>query len=98
MPVSLDDRIEISPKLAFRPIEDGGVLVNLDSGDCWELNRTAAQVWQALQESGSARIAVEKLAARYQVARETLERDAVALLEGLQAQGLITAAPTGPVV
>ena len=46
--------MHVSPNIIFRALNEGGVLVNLDGHDIFELNATAAHMWP-LVASGAAR-------------------------------------------
>ncbi len=68
----------------------GGALVDKHSGIVFELNAVATQVWSLLSEGHPARVICDRMASRYAVDRQVLERDITALLDTLMERGLIT--------
>jgi len=80
--------------VTFRPLETGGLLVDLATGECWEVNPTGASLWNRIVAGQTLREAIEALQGEYDVARETVEPDAVRLCSALVAGGLLdTASP-----
>ena len=75
-------------------LEDGAVLVNMNSGACFELNRIGAEVWSLLASGTTEAAICATLAGRYEVERVVLEGDIRRLLEALVAAGLVEQATT----
>jgi Coenzyme PQQ synthesis protein D (PqqD) len=83
------------PEVAAREVGDGAVLVNLNSGGCFELNRVGAEIWRLLQQKTTIIDICEGLAGRYPVPPDVLATDARDLINALVRAGLVevSAAP-----
>jgi hypothetical protein len=98
LPVAADDRLVPRPGVESRAVDGGTLIVDLDTGACWELNAVGAEVWTRLAAGATVADASRALAGRYEVAREELERDVRNLCDALLAAGLLArAAPQQPV-
>lgn len=76
-----------------RPLEKGALLVDLDTGKCYRLNRVGAEIWALLRRPlGRAELFAE-LAKKYERGAPTLERDVSALVAHLVTERLVEAAP-----
>lgn len=73
----------------------GGMLVNLATGACFELNRSAADLWTRLSNGGTVASAIETVREMYPVAPDVIEADALQLCHELLQAGLVTDAFTG---
>lgn len=82
--------LEVPDHILFRELDGEGVLLNLQTGEYYGLNRIGAEVWRAL----SARQSVDKIHAklldRYEVSAERLWGDLEALIHEMNAKGLVT--------
>jgi hypothetical protein len=76
----------------------GSTLLDLDTGDYFNLNPTGALVLQRLLEGDSPTEAATRLTEEYDVTREEAEQDVAELLSALESVGLIETASdeTGP--
>jgi hypothetical protein len=79
--------------VVFRPTKSGGLLVDVETGGCFQLNPVAAEIW-TMSTSGStiARI-VEVLSSKYGIAADVAEADVHALCEDIIRAGLANTAP-----
>jgi hypothetical protein len=94
MAPEIGDTVRPARNVAAREIEDGAMLVDLDSGACWQLNRVGAEIWRSISgQDGSLAGACAAVAARYDVAREAVEKDVLALIDDLQSRGLVRIEP-----
>jgi hypothetical protein len=89
MTVPADSLFLSRPEVAAREIDDGAVLVNMNSGGCFELNRIGFEIWKLLQQKTTIAGVCEALADRYPVAREVLIADAKDLIDALLRSGLV---------
>jgi hypothetical protein len=81
--------IRPDPNVLAKRVDEEIVLVHLESNRVYELNRTAAFLWDALG-TGSTRAEVEaRLAQEFDVEREELAREVDALLRRLTSEQLI---------
>lgn len=91
--LSLQTAFTIPETVIFRELDGEAVLLNLDSGQYFGLNAVGTRIWQLLAEAGRPAAAVERMLAEFDVPRDELESDMLALIEQLAAKGLIAAQP-----
>jgi len=65
------------------------VILDLKSGVYYGLNSVGASIWNLIQEPKTINEVREALLAKYEVEPEQCDRDLLALLEQLEAEGLI---------
>ena len=82
---------EIAPKtnVLARAVEDGVVLVDLETNRIYELNRTAGRTWTLLGEGLSLDEIEARVAEEFSVDRETVKAELEALVEELLDQQLL---------
>ncbi len=69
---------------------DGEVVaLDVERGVCFGLNASGSRVWSLLEAPTTGRAICETMAAIYDVDRDVCEREVLALLEDLAAEGLI---------
>jgi hypothetical protein len=73
-------------------VDDGLVLLDLDSERYYSFNETAADMWQALQAHPTVEAAANELLAAYDVDEATLRADLDELIADLQSKQLIDVA------
>ena len=73
----------------MRPLGDGAVVVNLRTGECFELNQVGFEIWELLVGGTTEESICEKLVGRYPVGREVLAADVRNLLGEMIRRGLI---------
>ena len=81
-------------EVSSRPLTDGAVLVNLRSGECFELNHVGFQIWNALDGDCDLERICDKLALIYPIDREQLAADVRALVAALLRAGLLEPSST----
>lgn len=79
-----------NPLAVLQATESGAVLMDVASGDCFELNRVGAEIWNRLVKGESRETIVAALAAQYDIPGPTLESDVSTLLADLSNHGLLT--------
>lgn len=67
----------------------GGVLVNMTSGACFELNGVGSEIWSLLQQGASIADLISRVANRYGIASDTAERDILSWIDSLRTAGLV---------
>lgn len=89
-------RMELSEKYLVRgkdvvhkEIESESVLLNLDSGNYYTLNKTGSFVWSLVDGKKNITDIVGQIVDRFDVDREEAGRDAETLIKDLIAEGLI---------
>jgi hypothetical protein len=85
-------RFRISSDVVTRDIDEGLLLVNLQTGKTWKLNHVGAAVCRGIEGGVDVAMIIADLARRYRVGAETLQKDVDALVDDLRAQGLVEAA------
>jgi hypothetical protein len=79
-----------NPNVVVQQTNDGAILMDMASGDCFELNRLGAEVWARLGKGESPTELAASVAAGYGVPAATVESDVQALLRLLTQNGLLT--------
>ncbi len=87
--MKLTDRFAISDDVVAREVGGETMLLDLASGTYFGLDPVGGRIWQLLEDGTSASEACEALGAEYEVTREELERDVLALLADLLEHRLI---------
>jgi hypothetical protein len=88
---SLDDSFVKRADVMARETPEGAVLVDMLTGQCWELNRIGAALWSLLESPVSLQQVCDVLLARYKADAETVQRDVIALATDLAKAGLVVA-------
>ena len=73
-------------------LEDGAILLNLNTKYYYNLNETGLSIWQVLDESGDPDIIATKITDTYDIGREQASAYLMELLEDLEKEGLIVGA------
>lgn len=73
-------------------LDSEAVLLDTRSGRYYRLNRTGTRLWQALEQGGALKNAVETLANEFDMPREVVERDVRRWVEKLEESELLVAA------
>lgn len=81
-----------SPEVIAETIDGEAVLVNLDTGDYYSLDKVGAEMWDLIVSQSSVKEIVETLYARYDTEPRDLEDAVLQLIEQLQQEELIVAA------
>jgi hypothetical protein len=80
---------QISEGVVFRELEGEAVLLHLDSGLYFGLDRIGTRVWQLVAEHGRMEPVIDTLLEEYEVAPDVLRADVSALLDALLDKGLV---------
>lgn len=100
MAATTDVNAEWSPEARFRVTEGvigevldaETVLLDLERGLYFRLNRTGTELWRSLEADGRLGVAEKALLAQFDVEPAELRRDIISLATELQANGLIAPA------
>jgi cell division septum initiation protein DivIVA len=79
-----------NPNVLFKRLGEEMVLFNLDTDHFYELNGPAARFWELLSAGHNTTQASERMLDEYEVERDQLASEAVALLASLQQEGLVS--------
>lgn len=85
-----------APDVLARAQGETTMLVDLASGECFELNRTGALVWEALARGESRGAIAQALAERYHLDEARAAADVTALLAELEQRKLVRPPPGEP--
>lgn len=77
------------PLVVVQPIDGGAVLMNIATGDCFELNRIGVEVWNGLANGHPMATIVAALASSYDRPLSAIEADVRALIADLTRHGLL---------
>ena len=91
--VSLQDGVALRPDVAFRTVDDEGVVLDLATGTYFGLNASGTRMWQLLSEHGSLQEVVAALGREFDATPETLGRDLMAFVEHLASRDLVRIVP-----
>ncbi len=86
-------RVELSDHVLLRPVEETGVMLDLDTERYIGLDETALRMVQTAADSSSIGETVSKLVEIYDADRETIEGDLLGLVIDLDDRGLVKLVP-----
>ena len=86
--MKLSDRANIPPQVMARQVGEETVILNLESGVYFGLDRVGARIWQLMAEGKTLSGICDAMQEEYEVSREVLEGDVVRLAQELFDQGL----------
>ena len=89
----LSGTYRVSDGVVFRELDGEAVILNLDSGMYFGLDRVGTRVWQILEQDGHLAAVVERLLDEYDVAPDVLRADVARLVAALVEKGLVVVSP-----
>lgn len=87
--VTLDAVIEIEENVLFRELSGEAVLLNVETGNYFGLDEVGTRAWTLIREHKALSRVVGLMEAEYDVPRDALVSDLVALAKELSAHGLV---------
>jgi hypothetical protein len=84
-----------SPPVVLETVDEETIIVNLDSGNYYDLNHSGGRVLGALADGADVDTAIDALAAAYEVRRDEVEAPVRTLVEALGAEGIIGESENG---
>lgn len=78
-----------NPMIVAHQASEGAVLVDVNTGDCYELNRVGAEIWERLCRGESVEQVVEALSTSYAAAQTSIASDVATLIEELARSGIL---------
>ncbi len=87
-----DARFEIAEGVIGEVLDSETVLLDLERGLYFRLNRTGTRLWQSLEADGRLGVAAQALLADFDVEEGQVQREVAALASELQKLGLIAPA------
>lgn len=88
-PASGAHGLQLCPDVVINDIEDGLLVVNLETGKTWKLNRVGAAVCHGIERGGDLEGIATEVAVRYGVEVANVKRDIEALIADLRQEGLV---------
>ncbi|HPD60705.1 MAG TPA: PqqD family protein [Thermodesulfobacteriota bacterium] len=76
-------------EVIYKEIESKSVLLNLENGSYYTLNKTGTFIWSLLDGKTAVRQLVEVLTQNFEVAKNEASKDVFALIANLKKEGLI---------
>ena len=76
-------------KVASRTINAEAVLLNLENGFYYSLNKTGSEIWGFIEEGKGSQDIVEFLATKHGIDKKKAEKDFFTLIKDLEKEGLI---------
>jgi hypothetical protein len=80
----------INPHVILQAMGETALLMNAETGDCFELNRVGNDVWVELLKGKSIPEIVDAIADRYATDRAAVITDVTALMAALSRHGILT--------
>ncbi len=90
-PLCAESRLRVSPSVYARPFGEELVLLDFGRGEYFGLDEVAAEIWHAIAAGETLGAIADKIAARYEVAREIAFGHIVDLAAHMIGQGLLVA-------
>lgn len=89
MTISFSDRVRVPDDVLISNLQQESVILNLDSERYYGLDDVGTRFLSVLTNSESIEAAYEKLAGEYDVDKQALRQDLLALVEDLVNQGIL---------
>ena len=90
--MNMDSEFVIPPQVRARAVGEEMVLLHLETGIYFGLDPVGVRVWQLIQAGKSLRQACDAVIEEYDVSREVLEQDVLALARNLVDKKLVNVA------
>ena len=87
--MSLSDIVTIPSQVMARQVGNESVILDLASGTYYGLDPVGARIWQLMTEGQTLAQVCETMLAEYEVSREDIERDVLALVQNLADKQLV---------
>ena len=88
--MNLTDKVILPAQVMARQVGDETVILDLTSGTYYGLDPVGARIWQLMADGQTLMQVCEVMLAEYDVTREDIERDVLALVETLLERQLIS--------
>ncbi|MGJ5675502.1 MAG: lasso peptide biosynthesis PqqD family chaperone [Nostochopsis sp.] len=88
--------VVVAKEQTFLDVDGEAVILNLKSGVYYGLNTVGASIWNLIQQPKTLSEIQDALLAEYEVEPEQCDREVLAILQQLEAQGLIEESHEAP--
>lgn len=89
-PLSLSSRVRWSDDQLAASVDQEIVILSVERGSYYGLDDIGSEIWRQMADPIPVASLCDALEVKYEVERTTLERDIIALLEKLVAEGLVS--------
>lgn len=89
MEIKLEDSVWVSEDVVFRELDSEAVLLNLETGIYFGLNKTGTRVWNLLGQHRSLQTVLETVTQEYQLPPSSLGNDILRFASQLCEKGLV---------
>ena len=89
MTASLDSSVIVSTGVVFRELDGEAVILNLDSGMYFGLDRVGTRIWQICRTHGSLRAVWQAMQDEFDAPPDELQTDLLAFVDELSSNGLV---------
>ena len=89
--MNLSDKVTVPVQVMAREVGDETVILDLAKGIYYGLDPVGARIWQLMAEGQTLTQVCEVMLAEYEVTREAIERDVLALVQTLMERQLVNA-------
>ena len=89
--MNLTDKVIIPAQVMAREVGDETVILDLANGTYYGLDSVGARIWQLIAEGQTLTQVCGVMLAEYEVTREDIERDVLALVHTLMERQLVSA-------
>ena len=89
--MNLTDKVILPAQVMARQVGDETVILDLTSGTYYGLDPVGARIWQLMADGQTLMQVCEVMLAEYDVTREDIERDVLALVQTLLERKLVSA-------
>jgi|ERR1700690_2650831 len=88
--------MKISPRdsVVFRATRSGGLLIDMETGACFQLNRVAAEIWTLSMQGNTIAKIIEAIREKYRIPDEVAEADVRAVCTEILRAGIADPTPT----
>jgi hypothetical protein len=80
---------KLKPDVVFRRLNEGGVLVDLATNQIFELNDTAARIWELLNEPVETAAVASRLCGEFDIDLDLAAEQVARLVHELESEGLL---------
>lgn len=87
--LTLESRVWLDESILFSEIEGDGVLLNLDTGTYYGLDRVGARMFSLLVQHGQVALAYQELFEEYDTTEDRLRQDLLHFVDELASHGLL---------
>ena len=87
--MKLSDKARIPDAVLARQVGEETVMLDLAKGTYFGLDPVGARIWKLLGEGKTVAQVCDSMMSEYQVSRDDIERDVLALVEELERRGMI---------